>query len=336
MKRSIEADYAKAIGIFFVLLGHTQIWGPVVDWVSVFHMPLFFFISGFLFSYDRNPQLGPFLKKRFRQLVIPYIFINLITFFFWFFISRHYGSSVAEETVVWYAPLQAALSGNGSDMLHNIPLWFFLCLFIIEIVYYVLYRPLTYGQRLAVSMLFALLGYINYEYIPFILPFSLGTAFVAIPFYFLGNACSVIFQERQLTNFGKSVIFIISIAVVTYFSTHNERVFLYCNHYGNYLFFIVAALCGISMMYVFIFYLSKWIGKNKVITYISRNTLTICGFHLMIYTLIKGVSVYILGLPLQIYEGTILPNVLLAVAGMAICCGMAYLLNRYCPVIIGK
>ena len=336
MKRLVWIDDAKAIGIFLVILAHTQIMSNVVDWISVFRMPLFFFLSGCLFSFQRNPDFLLFFKKRFRQIVIPYILINLITYLFWLLVSRHYGISSAEEIVPWYSPLKAILLCNGKEMIHNIPLWFLLCLFLVEIIYYVVYKSLFKWQKWTVTFLFCILGYINYKYVPFVLPFSLGTAFVGIVFYDLGNEFINYIKTFSLPLSLKFIVLIISVILVTYFSITNSRVYLYCNQYGNYISFLFAALCGICMMYIFTNILSKWLGPNRIIEYISRNTLTICGFHLMTYTLLKGIATYIIGIPLESFSGAVLLNVLLAVIGMFICCMIAYLLNKYFPIILGK
>ena len=336
MKRLVWLDDAKTIGIFLVILAHTQIWSSVTDWISVFRMPLFFFMSGFLFSFQRNPDRKVFIRKRFYQIVIPYILINIITYLFWLLVSRHYGVSVGEEDIVWYSPITSMLLCNGKEMVHNIPLWFLLCLFIVEVIYYILFKRLSQDQRLALTAGFALLGYINYKFIPFILPFSLGTAFVGMIFYSVGYEVSKHIENCHVSSVWKVILLLASTALVTYFSVFNERVYLYCNHYGNYLVFLLAAFCGIIMMYLFTSLLAKWLGQQHIIEYISKNTLTICGFHLMIYTLLKGVAVYIIGLQLDTFNGTILPNIILAAVGMAICCAIASFLERYCPIVLGK
>lgn len=58
----------------------------IFKWVYSFHMPVFFFISGFLFRYT-NPQYKfkktsylKFISKKSKRLLIPYLFINSITF----------------------------------------------------------------------------------------------------------------------------------------------------------------------------------------------------------------------------------------------------------------
>jgi fucose 4-O-acetylase-like acetyltransferase len=48
-------DVIKGIGIVFVVAGHTYI-GEVKDFIFLFHMPLFFFISGFLFTQQEHKK----------------------------------------------------------------------------------------------------------------------------------------------------------------------------------------------------------------------------------------------------------------------------------------
>uniref|UniRef100_UPI001C2F5592 acyltransferase family protein n=1 Tax=Micrococcus sp. GbtcB5 TaxID=2824750 RepID=UPI001C2F5592 len=44
-------DTAKGMGIFLVILGHTgSLGGRITNYIYSYHMPLFFFLSGYLFS----------------------------------------------------------------------------------------------------------------------------------------------------------------------------------------------------------------------------------------------------------------------------------------------
>ena len=56
----------------------------------------------------------------------------------------------------------------------------------------------------------------------------------------------------------------------------------------------------------------------------------------MTYTFLKGIAVYIIGIPLESFNGAVLLNIVLAAIGMSICCMIAYLLNKYCPILLGK
>nr|WP_198015960.1 acyltransferase family protein [Barnesiella viscericola] len=54
MKRFIWIDYAKSIGIYFVVLGHTHLYTPLSNVIYTWLMPVFFFISGYLFSFEKT------------------------------------------------------------------------------------------------------------------------------------------------------------------------------------------------------------------------------------------------------------------------------------------
>lgn len=77
--------------MLLVVIGHSDItvdykniW--IYKWAYSFHMPLFFFISGFLFALTvpnvklKNLSYGTFLKKKAIRLLIPFLFINTIIF----------------------------------------------------------------------------------------------------------------------------------------------------------------------------------------------------------------------------------------------------------------
>lgn len=77
-------DFAKGIGILLVVYGHIEyISDSTRGWISSFHMPLFFIISGMLMAY-KNEQEKPFiniLKKRSKGILVPYLWFSLLYFF---------------------------------------------------------------------------------------------------------------------------------------------------------------------------------------------------------------------------------------------------------------
>lgn len=74
--RNINIDIAKGIGIMLVVIGHTD--SPLHDFIYLFHMPLFFFLSGY--AYKKIDSYNPIkvIKKRFKSLYIPFISIQLV------------------------------------------------------------------------------------------------------------------------------------------------------------------------------------------------------------------------------------------------------------------
>lgn len=79
-------------GILLVVLGHSGFEEPVIQqrlaylhsWIYSFHMPLFFMISGFLYSLTNKDfyeiQLPQFLQKKVNRLLVPYIVLGVVLF----------------------------------------------------------------------------------------------------------------------------------------------------------------------------------------------------------------------------------------------------------------
>lgn len=63
-------DMAKGYGIVLVLLGHLHV-NEMMVWIYSFHMPLFFFLSGYLFSVKSS--FREFAAGKVRKLLVPYL-----------------------------------------------------------------------------------------------------------------------------------------------------------------------------------------------------------------------------------------------------------------------
>ena len=70
--RIAECDIIRGILIIFVVIGHSG-GGVLHDSIFLFHMPLFFLLSGFLFEGDRTKEKG-YLTCKAKRLLIPYAY----------------------------------------------------------------------------------------------------------------------------------------------------------------------------------------------------------------------------------------------------------------------
>lgn len=82
-------DVARGIGIFLVVLGHAIadivhnefLFEKLFQFIYSFHMPLFFFLSGFcgakVFQKKRWCDKKSYIIERFKRLMIPYIFVGM-------------------------------------------------------------------------------------------------------------------------------------------------------------------------------------------------------------------------------------------------------------------
>lgn len=73
--RDFSIDFAKGVLIFLVIVGHTHDfqYTNIIYW---FHMPAFFFISGFLYTFDKKPYQKTLL--RITQQLMPYFAYGII------------------------------------------------------------------------------------------------------------------------------------------------------------------------------------------------------------------------------------------------------------------
>lgn len=86
MKQRLEAfDIARAICIILVVVGHfnpddTPAWWKAANTcIYSFHMPVFLFISGFIYAfYFKKSNYIPFMLKKVKRLFVPYLVASLI------------------------------------------------------------------------------------------------------------------------------------------------------------------------------------------------------------------------------------------------------------------
>jgi len=123
IERSVTIDVAKGIGILLVVLGHNAAFRegmhPAYEAIYLFHMPLFFFLSGVTFKAGEPLVV---LRKRFRSLLVPYFAMGALAFVFDLLVAGPVNAGVE---------LRGILYGTG-NALRFVPLWFLPCLFVVS------------------------------------------------------------------------------------------------------------------------------------------------------------------------------------------------------------
>ena len=86
-------DFLRTVGLMLVVLGHTQyVPADVKGVIYTFHMPLFFFLSGYLWT-DGNIERYSFVacaKKKFKAFIIPYFKVAGVCLLVWGVITPPY------------------------------------------------------------------------------------------------------------------------------------------------------------------------------------------------------------------------------------------------------
>ena len=150
-ERIVWIDQLRGIAFYFVILGHMNVPEMLKSWIYSFHMPVFFFITGFNYDIDKIAQTAPlaYLKKLGARLLVPYVWMQLLSFCLRFVdqtLLQHREVPVA----LW---LRGILRGNSQIIkAPSNPLYFCLLLFCAELLLYIIIK-LTHGRRFLVYAL---------------------------------------------------------------------------------------------------------------------------------------------------------------------------------------
>lgn len=299
-------DLAKALGMLTIMWGHIAI-GKSVTFVYSFHIPLFFFLSGMVFIKDKYRDFGSFVMRRVYTLVIPYIIYSFVTWTIWAAFS--YATHAHVES--YWMPLLQTFIAQGSQgyLVHNVPLWFVMCLFVIELAYYWIVK-LPDVWNVVVCIVLAAAGYMLVSYCTFFdfttLPWSIEVAMMALIFYSTGNLFVKLighekFKTLVLKRQSVSMISIIVVIAMVYLGGQiNGKVSMGHAHISNpFLFYPIGllgtfAILGLTMlMSVWVKdsitgNAMKWFGQNSFIAMAIHNPIK--GFVVVGFAAVLGME----------------------------------------------
>lgn len=274
-------DLAKGFCIVLVVIYHLagfyHITLPYSDfWVS-FRMPLYFFLSGCFFK-EYNGLLD-FIKRKTNKLLVPFVF------FYTF-------SSVLIGTYILKCSNSVSLTNFFNALIDdNYPfgaIWFLLCLFEINIIFYLLF--LTFKKsRISNSLIIIstfLTGFVGIclGCIHVDIPFNLDSALSSLPFFACGYFAfrkTKMFKENKYDKYLPILIFVSFLID-----------FLLCSNYSlrKNTFPGIAAFtiypCGLLGTYGVIM-LAKLIKKIPYVSYCGRYSIIILVTHNLLYNVLN-------------------------------------------------
>jgi len=180
-------DAAKGIGIILVLIGHCNI-PNVNDYIYLFHMPLFYVISGMCWNVEKNKAIPfkEFALKKYRGYIIPYFKIATICFIIFGvgadLIRIGYGSEYLHQLLKYIFGIAIYSRGTTEWLPNCSPIWFLTALFLAEIMFHWITKQ---SKPIIYVACAGLLGYLCYL-CGKVFPWNLDNAFTAIPFLYVG------------------------------------------------------------------------------------------------------------------------------------------------------
>ncbi|RXA19855.1 acetyltransferase [Methanosarcina sp. MSH10X1] len=363
-------DALKGMGIMLVVFAHHSLPVALDTYIFSFHMPLFFFISGFLFDFGKYAESGAnFLKERFRSLIVPYFSFALLTCLFYFLLDTGFQPGVTNidffANSAFYG-VYSILYALGPLVSYNPPLWFLTCLFVTELLFYGFakkYYPepgkLVFGLIAA-----GVIGYLYSIYVPFRLPWNADVALSAVVFYGAGNLFRKFVQledtesgEKFIIGSGsradsielhsklKRVFFradkflpwifiLLNLLYLGYFLKFptTEKVNMNVLKYGDFYSYYLLAFSGI---FAFV-YLFRKIGSSKILEYYGRNSLIVLALHFPLKDILTKLALLGFGVELEYFYNNITFALSLTVLNLLCLIPVIFLINNHFPFLVGK
>lgn len=319
MNKKTEVTYInvlKALGIIAMVLGHSG--SPFVKYIYLYHMALFFFISGYFYkdAYEQKPF--KLLFKRIKSLYLPFVCYEII-----FVLIRNFLISINiynENTTpsihginefISYMKLIITFNYTGDNLVSTF--WFLKTLFYVNILFLIInllikkvrvkseyqrFIILTfifiasfYGLRNGVNIM----GYINPSNRKIISLFTNIIDYrnlILVNIYYMGYLYKK-YEEKIPLN-----IYLVIISIL--FLKHNSNIGgieISAYQFKNPIYFLLNSLMGI---YVNI-YFSKILAKRRMplLEYIGKNSMCIMIFHFLSFKLVSLAIIFIYNLEIN-------------------------------------
>lgn len=298
MQKRIEfIDIAKGIGIILMVIGHTNPPQYVFNYIYIFHMPLFFILSGYFFNQETLRKPATFIYKKIKGLYIPYIkwgilFIILHNLFYLCHINKDFYSLNEYPSIIYNL-----LKMEKYELLLG-PFWFFRELLLTSILVFSIFFV---GNKIKIQ------APIRKLIIPFLLIIAVvcskyNVNLPIIGYRTLTASCFFIsgyyFKEHQkaiidkIFNYYTFFIFIIIIAIFAY---------IHPTYIGSISFDIpIAYILGIIGTITVIFISSKIKSSIKnFFIFCGRNTISIMALHLLSFKIVSYIKIILYNLDIQ-------------------------------------
>lgn len=267
-------DIAKGIGILAIILGHTG--RTFITLFFPFHVPLFFFVSGyFLNRIEKNSE---FVKTKSRSLLLPYVVTSLILIIERSALSFLNGDYWVDELLNSFC---SALYGSGSYENKTIfmigpigAIWFLLALLWALVIVKLL---INVKYIVPIIIIVAFFSVISSKIIW--LPWSIQSGMVACIYVYLGV------WARNRCNFDSDILAVVGALVLLAEVLFDVNLSIVQNRFDGYG---LSAIGAIPIIYTMI-WLSKKIEKNslcsRILCFLGKNTLPLMCFHLIELTI---------------------------------------------------
>ena len=310
-------DWCKVIAITLVVWAHIT---PFMrEEIFLFHMPLFFIISGYLYKQRETKKE---LSSIIYSLILPYLIYNIV-----YLLPLPLGGGYQKGYI------SNILLGNQEALAYLfVPLWFIVSLIVIRLT------SMLKCVNVYTLTIFILLSYILFDYLKIDQTndfFQLKTSCLCFPFFIGGHILrqSNIFEtlseiklKKKLSYLPLLIILIVTVIVIGMdnSSIHEHGINVYHCRIGKSIFVLYFAAFSISTM-IMLMCRMFFNVSSKIIRRLSNGTLLILAIHLIVFWKIPSLGI----------SGIFKP-VLDTIVILFICYWLIALCERFLPELIGK
>ena len=219
-ERIAYIDLFRAFGIICMVMGHIGFGTYFDHYIHAYHMPMFYFVSGFFFK-DKDVSYLSYVKKKATTLLIPYVFWGI------FHMVLDYLKTGCSLTALKSAAFHLVWENTDHLPIAG-ALWFLTSIFFADIIYLAIYRGFKRTLlRSSVLVILSILGCVWTLVIPFRLPWALDTALAGLGFYYMGYLYRTYLRNRVFTWLGNCPMLILIVGLLV------NGVLIFCNGYVN-------------------------------------------------------------------------------------------------------
>lgn len=339
MERNLNIDIMKALGIILVILGHTYYNS---NSIYLFHMPLFFILSGATLTYTKKYSIN----KKLRSLIIPYFTFSILSFLYWYFIESKfrpihdtplYLGKLSELPTSIQQFINIFIAENTiNSFAYNIVLWFLPCLFITDLIYSKIQNKKI---EWFIDIILIILYYSWVKNLP-CLPWCLNIAITAIPFLSIGKHLykpieSLLSQDGRIKR--NLITFIIATCcmgiIIKYIDPHVDM-----KNNNIPLIFYVTACIGSLMILCAAQIIARLFSTKGIqsILYIGQNSLIIMCIHEPLKRIILVIVSKLCNIPTDALRENLIYSIVVTFIILLACLPFIHLINNYIPWILGK
>lgn len=329
MKKRIEwIDMLKGWGMLLVMFAHAPLPNELRAYIYTFHLPLFFFISGYLFNIKKyNNSIKELLNSKFKSLLVPYSIFSFVNYLFWITFRKfanHGSSNILKPLVGIFVGIR------GTEWtLSNGTLWFVLALFVAEIILYYVVEKMKTNKLIFISLIiFSIIGYLYNKFVGIRLLWSIDVSLTAVVFLGMGYLSKTLDIINKINMKYMSLFFVLNLVS----GLANEEVNMFAGIYGNYFLFYIASISGIFYTILLI----KKLPIIKLFNYVGNNSFVFLALHqYMIFSVLKKISSKIIG-DSQTELVMMLNAIVFIIITLVVLYPVVYLTNEFFPASVGK